>query len=124
MKKTIPAPVLELDTRRPHLTIDGTRYELRTPDEFLFVARGGKPQRFARLGGLLRKGHLSATEAKEQAALLRECCGLILLASADVHDRLRDDQRVLIIHAFMQTQGRVIATTPRARAARTDRITV
>lgn len=116
-----PNPILDLKTltSRQQVRIDGRLYELRSPDELSLLAYRQHAARFVRLGALLQKKSINATESKEQAALLDGLCRLILDAPPQVHARLHDGQRLQIAEVFSRLlRTRRTARGPRASTTR------
>lgn len=112
------APILDLGPilERPKVRINGALYEMRTSDEFAYLAYRRQQQTFQRLGALLTKKRPTQADDKEQTRLLdvfvRE---LLVDVPEKVHEKLRDTHRLEIVKAFFSQ--RLIAPKTRATAA-------
>jgi hypothetical protein len=85
---------------RPTVRIDGKSYEMRTADEFAYVAYRAHQRKFTRLGALMRKRRVSKAEEQEQARLLDGFVRQLVLAPDAVHAQLRDSHRLEIVKFF------------------------
>lgn len=112
------APILDLVlTERPIIKINGRPYEMRTADEFAYLAYRQQQKLFARLGVLLKKKRATKAEEQEQVRLLDTFVRQLLVDVDDkVHKKLRDSHRLEIITAFFRQRQ---PATSRAAAATT-----
>lgn len=123
-------PLLDLDTliARPTIRIDGTDYEMKRGAEMSLV----EYQRVVRFGAKLAKlhgvslqggqglvtaeGEIPEDDLIESSAAMDGLCRLVLMAPAEVHERLTDTHRAKIIQVFITLNPKA-ATEARERAA-------
>jgi hypothetical protein len=130
------APLLTLDTlvERNTVVIDGKPYELRNPKELTLLEYHHIGRRSAELESMrATMGDRDPAEAEVQAVTtaLEELCRLVLIAPAEVHARLLEQQKQAIIQAFMLPQRETAApaaapaqpTPPRRRRRSTGEST-
>ena len=104
-KKSTPSdPILNLSTliERPKITIDGTPYEILSPDELTIV----NFQRFAswgqRIGEIMSMGEIDGSQEEELSHLIVELTdGVMVDVPQEVRDRLGDALRMQIAEVFI-----------------------
>ncbi len=100
-------PILNLDqlalSVHANITIDGVNYPLKTDQMASIVEIATFNDRSKRMKAYFdRIEELSVEEATTAAALLDEICRSVLDAPDDVHQKLKDRQRLRICEAFMR----------------------
>lgn len=110
------SPVLSLSTLSEGLPIkiDGQTYEIRHPNMLSLGAILRFEALRPRILPLLEKEDLSEAEGEELSRLLATVTEMFLDAPPDVRGRLTDQQRVLVMQAFVQLRS--TRTTPTAGA--------
>lgn len=99
-------PLLELSTlvpERPFIRVDGLPYDLRTSGDLGLVEIAQVTRLEARSRALMAEADPSADVALEAARLLREAVRVVLMAPAEVVDRLNDTQCLAVLTSFTQT---------------------
>jgi hypothetical protein len=98
------ALTLSLASERQAVAINGTRYPLRSPDEFSVVESHRLGRQGRRLEKLMSADTLSEGEEGELTQLLDGITKRILDAPDDVHAQLRDSHRLKICRTFTALQ--------------------
>lgn len=115
-------PLLELSTlapERPHILIDGKRYEMAVPEDFGLIEQA----RFARLSRQVNEMGLSQSldsldeeQAERVSGLLREMVASVLPGiPGEMLDKLTDQHALRIVEVFTKAVG---PRTPSNRKAR------
>jgi hypothetical protein len=97
------APVLSLTTlvEFPTVDIDGTRYKLLPADAMTLRDRITLEATEKNLLTLINAGTGTDDDEREISALLDQNCRQVLQAPEEVHARLTDPHRLLIVQAFI-----------------------
>lgn len=97
-------PILELSTliERPKITIDGTLYDILSPDELSIITF----QRFGywaqRIGEIMGAGEIKPKQEAELSRLIVELTDRVMIdVPQEVRDRLGDSQRMQIAEVFI-----------------------
>lgn len=105
-----PAPLLNLDTIAPpaSVVIDGTPYAILAPDALNVLDFRRLQRLIGRLNTLDAQELLTDDEGAELQHLFNAICRIVLLAPAEVHDKLTDLQRIAIYGSFAQLPSNVL----------------
>lgn len=102
-------PLLELSSTfdRHFVTVDGERYDLKNPAEMSIFDQYQVAKMSEQLHTMLAEAGDDITEETASAVqeALHRICRQILIAPADVQERLNDNHRFLLVQSFTQLLG-------------------
>jgi hypothetical protein len=109
------SPVLNLTTivTRPVITIDGTPYELRSPEELPWLAYRGHAEVFRKAGPLLARATRTPAQEAQLERLLGPLVEALVIAPKPVLVKLSHHQRFAVLEVF----SRLLPTATKTRPA-------